>query len=644
MFALNHEVFRTSMRGIRAAGLQVVSAQAMREFIPFAGTQWLDCAYSMLCPGCQTENPSDARFCYRCGQGLSQPEIESEETSGTLLKIEPGTPDPNSRKTEAGESSDPRGDPASPIELGFAGADDRYELTEILGRGGMGAVYKALDRSLDRIVALKRIKQSVASEEGFQRFTREAQSFAKMLHPNIVTLFDYGRDSQGPYLVMEFVAGEPLNARMARRGALPPEQAVGIFEGVCAGVIHAHEKGVIHRDIKPANVIIDRAGTPKLLDFGLARAAVDSDFSQTGFFLGTHDYAAPEQKRDAKNVDSRADVYSMGATLYELLTGLRPVPLHLPKLSQNWQNIVAKACEPEPDKRYPDVKSFLEAIRSVPLESVASVPSAPAEQQVNELACPECGQDNTLEAKACKKCSAPLVQPCPICSGVRRVGLKACNLCGADVIAGEIAASHRARAERAMAERRQRDAQEELNELNFLLMRSSDHLGAAAEWFPWVRQNLDNARQSLAHARRLAEKGRAAEQRGMLAAATQKLEKAAQLDASFQIEYEMLAEKAGIAPEHRVATDGGRESSSDPRTAQFDNLTQAARFVSGTVRSDATRARTGSEPRPTGSRATLKVRCDACNTGFLTRPEVIGRQKTCPQCGADPFNWTTQSQ
>ncbi|MCB9894134.1 MAG: protein kinase [Planctomycetes bacterium] len=601
----------------------------------------------MLCSSCQTDNPSDARFCYRCGQGLSTPvlstpvEDASDETSGTLLKIEPGTPDPAKAGTDYKKPGEPRGDAPAPPDYGSAGADNRYRLLDILGRGGMGAVYRAHDTSLDRVVALKRIKQSVASEEGFQRFTREAQSFAKMLHPNIVTLFDYGRDSSGPYLVMEFVAGEPLNARIARRGALPAEQAVGIFEGICAGVMHAHEKGVVHRDIKPANVIIDRTGTPKLLDFGLARAAVDSDFSQTGFFLGTHDYAAPEQKRDAKNVDSRADIYSMGATLYEMLTGLRPVPLHLPKLSTRWQEVVARACEPEPDKRYADVKSFLEAVHAVPLESVVGVPSVPPERQFNELACPECGTENPLDATACSQCKTPLTVLCAVCSQLRRVGPKACNHCGADVVAGEIAASHRKRAEEALTQRRLRDAQEELNELNFLLMRSSEHLGAAAEWFPWVRQNHDAARRDLERARRLAEKARAAEGRGMLAAATEKLAQAARIDASFQQEYEMLAKKAGIAPEQRVGRidDGRPGSSTDPRAANFDELTKAARFVSGTVRMDDAKARTGSEPRPTITRGGMKVKCDACGAGFLTRQEVIEKQKSCPKCGTTPFRW-----
>jgi hypothetical protein len=588
----------------------------------------------MECPQCKTDNPADARFCFRCGGALSS--APNEPSTGTLLKIEPGTPDPNAKGTEF-KKSPARGDAPQPAALGFAGPDDRYELLEILGRGGMGAVYKAHDRSLDRVVALKRIKSSLSDEENFQRFTREAQSFAKMHHPNIAILYDYGRDAQGPFLVMEHVQGEPLNVRLARRGALPPEQAVGIFEGICAGVMHAHEKGVVHRDIKPANVIIDSAGTPKLLDFGLARGNVESDMSQTGNFLGTHDYAAPEQKRDAKNVDHRADVYSMGATLYEILSGNRPVPLLLAKLPLHWQFVIGKACEPEPKDRYQSVRELLAAIRGVPLNATPSVPPPPRAAQQNDLACPECGTANLLEAGKCVKCSAPLWTKCGICHETRRVGLRACNRCNASVMIGAIAAAHRERGEAALKDKRLRDALEELTELEFLLTRSGDDLGPAAAWLPWTKAQAAGARQRSEQARKLAAQAREADDRGMVAAAAQKLEKAAQLDSAFLQEFAILAQRTGVAPERRTGKIEG-DSSSSSRNTTFDTLTQGTRFVSGNA-FDEGRTRAGSDPR----RASMKVKCNACGAGFLTRQEVIEKQKACPRCGVTPFAWTDRS-
>ncbi len=597
----------------------------------------------MLCPGCKTDNPADAAFCFRCGQRVSSAPAEDPST-GTLLAIEAGTPPGAPRPATVAKAREvspgPQGQPASPrVTLGHAGAADRYELIEVLGHGGMGAVFKALDTSLGRVVALKRIKHAGASEDAFQRFTREAQSIAKMLHPNIVTLFDYGRDSAGPFLVMEYVEGEPLNVRLARRGALPPEQVVGVFEGIAAGVAHAHDKGVVHRDIKPANVIIHPNGTPKLLDFGLAREGTDSDMSQTGWFLGTPDYAAPEQKRDAKNVDARADIYAMGVVLYETLTGLRPVPLHLQKLAGRWQAVVAKAVEPEPKDRYASVAEFVRAVREVPLDAPPSVPARPA--QANELACPECGTDNPLEASNCAKCNAPLTTACVLCTKPRRVGLRQCNHCQASVVVAAIALSHRERALRAMEERRQRDAIDELTELEFLLTRSSDLLGPAAQWFPWVRENITRCKATLEAARKNAAAARETAQRGMVGAAVRKMKLAAAADISFEQEYRMLAEQAGVAVETGAAP--GSDSGTDPRTSRFDGLTQVARNTAGPRATGRLAEQNPPTPaRPTQVKATLKVKCNACKAGFLTRQDVIAKQKACPKCGAEPFSWTAQ--
>jgi len=579
----------------------------------------------MLCPKCQSENAADARFCSRCGHSFAAP--EAAESSGTLLKIEPGTPDPAAKGTDY-KPGTPRGDAPLPAALGFAGPERRYELLEILGRGGMGSVYRARDKSLDRIVAVKRIK-SGGDDESFQRFTREAQQVAKMQHPNIVTIYDFGRDSDGPYIVMELIGGETLAARLLRRGALPAPQVAGVLEGVSAAIAHAHSKGVIHRDIKPANVMIDERGVPRLLDFGLAREGTHSDVSQTGWFVGTPDYAAPEQKNDAKNVDLRADIYAIGAMLYEMLSGNRPVPLLLSKLPLQWQFIVGKACEPEPGDRYQSVAELMAAVRKVPLEATPSVPAPPRATPQNDLACPECRADNALEAGKCAKCGAPLWTRCAVCQGTRRIGMRTCNHCNCNVMVGEIAAAHRQRAEAAIATRRQRDALEELTELEFLVTRNAEILGPAGAWLPWAKAEAASARRRIEQARRLAGKARDAEQRGMLAAGARNLAGAAVLDSVYAQEYAMLATKAGLGPE---------QQSQQLSQAQSDSTVQSG---ANTV---APLARTSSHPRERLlTRASLKARCNACGVVILTRPEVIEKQKACPKCNASPFAWTPQT-
>ncbi|MCC7510682.1 MAG: protein kinase [Planctomycetes bacterium] len=586
----------------------------------------------MDCPQCKTGNPADARFCYRCGFTLIASGDAAVESSGTLLAITPG--DEPVPTTEPEQKGGRKGEAPQPAPLGFAGLEDRYELKQLLGRGGMGAVYQALDRNLGRIVALKRVRQVSDNEAAWQRFTREAQSVAKMQHPNIVTVHDFGRDKAGPFLVMEYVEGETLAERLARRGALPPAQVAGVLEGVCAGVAHAHAKGVTHRDIKPANVIIDGRGVPKLLDFGLAREGTDSEMSQTGWFIGTPDYAAPEQKRDAKSVDHRADIYAIGAMLYEMLSGNRPVPLLLSKLPLHWQFVVGKACEPEPADRYQNIADFLEVVRNIPLNAAPTVPAPPKREQFNELACPDCGADNTLVAQKCVKCGASLNTNCALCGARRRVGVRNCTACGTNIVISSIALAHRDRAKRALEERRLRDSVEELTELEFLLTRSSDQLGPANEWFPWVRDSLTQSKQRIENAKKLAAKGRDAATRGMVGAAVRKLAQAAALDGSYLVEYGELAERAGIPPEQRMQQLAGADSEGEQRGTQFNTVTMGARNAPAPARVDA----------PMQTRVTMKVRCDACNVGILTRQEVIEKTRACPNCGAAPFKWHMESQ
>ena len=209
----------------------------------------------------------------------------------------------------------------------------RYELGELLGRGGMAEVRKGHDTRLGRVVAIKRLRTDLASDATFQaRFRREAQSAASLNHPAIVAVYDTGEepasDGSGvsqPYIVMEFVAGRTLRDILRDGRKILPERALEITSGVLSALDYSHRAGIIHRDIKPGNVMLTPSGDVKVMDFGIARAVSDasSTMTQTAAVVGTAQYLSPEQAR-GETVDSRSDVYSAGCLLYELLTGRPP--------------------------------------------------------------------------------------------------------------------------------------------------------------------------------------------------------------------------------------------------------------------------------------------------------------------------------
>jgi beta-lactam-binding protein with PASTA domain/tRNA A-37 threonylcarbamoyl transferase component Bud32 len=206
----------------------------------------------------------------------------------------------------------------------------RYELDGVVGRGGMAEVYRARDLRLDRIVAVKTLREDLARDQTFQaRFRREAQSAASLNHPSIVAVYDTGEDMAGPspvpYIVMEYVDGRTLRDLLREDRRLLPERAMEITDGTLRALEYSHRNGIVHRDIKPGNVMLTRNGDVKVMDFGIARAVSDaqSTMTQTAQVIGTAQYLSPEQAR-GERVDARSDLYSTGCLLYELLTGRPP--------------------------------------------------------------------------------------------------------------------------------------------------------------------------------------------------------------------------------------------------------------------------------------------------------------------------------
>ncbi len=206
----------------------------------------------------------------------------------------------------------------------------RYELDGVVGRGGMAEVFRARDIRLDRVVAVKTLREDLARDATFQaRFRREAQSAASLNHPSIVAVYDTGEDmtasSHVPYIVMEYVDGRTLRDLLRDDRRLLPERALEITDGVLRALDYSHRHGIVHRDIKPGNVMLTRSGEVKVMDFGIARAVSDAQatMTQTAQVIGTAQYLSPEQAR-GERVDARSDLYSTGCLLYELLTGRPP--------------------------------------------------------------------------------------------------------------------------------------------------------------------------------------------------------------------------------------------------------------------------------------------------------------------------------
>ena len=259
----------------------------------------------------------------------------------------------------------------------------RYEIQSILGRGGMGIVYKAHDRDLDDVVAIKTLRSDALSADPtlLDRFKQEIRLARRITHPNILRTHDLGETNGLRYLSMEFVKGITLKQMVEQDQLIPTPVALRVAKQICAGLAAAHEVGVIHRDIKPQNIIIETTGGLKVMDFGIARLTQDRGMTATGTVIGTPDYMSPEQARGL-NLDFRSDIYSTGVVLYELFTGTLPFegdsPLAVvlkhvqekppppqaknPKIDPKIAAIILKCMQKDPDDRFQSVNQLYEAL------------------------------------------------------------------------------------------------------------------------------------------------------------------------------------------------------------------------------------------------------------------------------------------
>jgi serine/threonine protein kinase/tetratricopeptide (TPR) repeat protein len=263
----------------------------------------------MVCPECSYENPETTVLCVKCttplplsdqtlatgGQGWSVPAADGVVSNTALLQLSPGT-----------------------------SVGSRYEIVRLLGQGGMGAVYQAQDKELDRQVAIKVIRADMAANpEILRRFKQELILARQITHKNVIRIFDLGQADGIKFITMEYIEGENLQSVLRRKKKLEPTEAANILAQVCRALEAAHNEGVIHRDLKPQNIMLDKSGRAYVMDFGIARSMIGTGMTQTGALIGTPDYMSPEQAK-GQSLDARSDLFSLGIIFYEMLSGQVP--------------------------------------------------------------------------------------------------------------------------------------------------------------------------------------------------------------------------------------------------------------------------------------------------------------------------------
>jgi eukaryotic-like serine/threonine-protein kinase len=316
-------------------------------------------------------------------QATSDPEATFVDSDATLVDVDATVVDAGSVRGSPTPPSGPRNarlQVAAPMLQAGDVLGGRYEILQMLGEGGMGAVYKARDRELDRFVALKLIRPELAANPSIlARFKQELLLSREVTHRNVIRIYDLGDADGVKFITMEFVEGQDLRSLIQEKKKFPPEEAVELMQQVCRALEAAHTLGIIHRDLKPQNIMRDQTGRILVMDFGLARMVEGDGMTQTGALVGTMEYMSPEQAL-GKNLDQRSDLYSMGLILYELLTGkmpfkaesavaslikrnqeqATPVSDHDQTIPRALSNVVAKCLERDPALRYQTANEFLQ--------------------------------------------------------------------------------------------------------------------------------------------------------------------------------------------------------------------------------------------------------------------------------------------
>jgi len=314
----------------------------------------------MNCPRCQNENPEGTRYCGRCGREL------------------PGAGETVASPTATFQT------PGKGLERGTTFAR-RFEIIEEIGKGGMGTVYKAYDNKIREVVALKLLKPEIASDlEVIERFRNEIKLARQVSHRHVCRMYDLGEEWLSIYISMEYVAGEDLKRFIHRAGHLNEAKAVDLAKQILEGLVEAHRLGVIHRDLKPQNIMIDKEGNAKIMDFGIARSLHTKGVTGTGVIIGTPEYMAPEQA-EGRDVDHRADIYALGAIMFEMVTGRVPFEGETPlsivlkhrseppvdpqtinaQLSEGMSRVILKCLEKSRERRYQTATAVLEDLVNV---------------------------------------------------------------------------------------------------------------------------------------------------------------------------------------------------------------------------------------------------------------------------------------
>ncbi|MFB0565876.1 MAG: protein kinase [Candidatus Aminicenantaceae bacterium] len=312
------------------------------------------------CPKCQFENPQGMHYCIDCGAQLSPSDEIFETKTGTtqmpILELKRGTT--------------------------FA---RRYEVIEEVGRGGMGSVYRVVDKKINEEVALKLLKPEIASDqETLDRFRNELKLARKISHKNICRMYHISEEEGTYYITMEYIAGESLKSMIRMTGQLSVATAMNIMKQVCEGLAEAHGLGVVHRDLKPQNIMIDREGNARIMDFGIARSMKTKGITGAGVMIGTPEYMSPEQV-EGKEVDNRSDIYSLGVILYEMVTGQVPFEGDTPfiigvkhksekpknpkeinaQIPDDLSRVILNCLEKDKEKRYQETNELLSELSKI---------------------------------------------------------------------------------------------------------------------------------------------------------------------------------------------------------------------------------------------------------------------------------------